>query len=51
MFGFFFGIGFNVPFARSHYSDNWSTSYCIELPFMCRVLDKGASTTNLKSLA
>ena len=28
-----------------------STSFCVELPFICRAPDKGASTTNLKSLA
>ena len=36
--------------ARSHYSGNGSNSFFVELPFICRVFDKGASTTNLKSL-
>ena len=30
---------------RSHYSGNGSTSFCVELPFICRAFDKGASTT------
>ena len=36
--------------ARSHYSGNGSTSFCVYPFFICRALDKGASTTKLKSL-
>ena len=36
--------------AQSHYSCKRSTRFCIELPFICPAFDKGASTTNLKSL-
>ena len=35
---------------RSHYSGNWSTIFCDELLFICRAFEKGALTTNLKSL-
>ena len=35
--------------ARSHYSGNGSSSLCIELHFICRAFDKGASTTDLIS--
>ena len=36
--------------ARSYYSGNEPTSYCVELPFVCRAFDKVSSTTNLKCL-
>ena len=35
--------------AQSHYSGNESTRFYIQLPFICRVFDKGASSTNLNT--
>ena len=35
---------------RSYFYGSRSTSFGVEVPFLCRTLDKGASTTNSKSL-